>query len=347
MTTKSALIAMSGGVDSTVAAMLMKERGYQCHGAMMKLHPNVKDSSSAAKTAAAKLNIPFEIFDFSDEFHKHVVEKFVRVYEKGETPNPCVYCNKNLKFGLLLNKALDKNMDYIVTGHYAQIEKDEATGRFFLKKAKNTQKDQSYALFSLTQKQLSHIKFPLGSFASKADVRDYAEQNGLENAQRSDSQDICFIPDGDYVKFIKEYTSSTPKKGRFIDTDGNFLGENKGIINYTIGQRRGIGLSMPYPAYVLEINAENNTVIIGKNESLFSKTLKINNINLITSDKLDTEIRANVKIRYSHKPQPATIRQTQNDEIEIEFDEPQRAITKGQAAVIYDGDYVIGGGTIF
>jgi len=347
MKKEKALIAMSGGVDSSVAALLMIKEGLECQGAMMKLHPNVKDSSEAAANAARKLNIPFQLFDFSKEFEKLVIERFIETYEKGLTPNPCIYCNKSLKFGLLLDKAVEQNMDYIVTGHYARIERDGATGRFLLRKAADISKDQSYVLYSLNQKQLSHTKFPLGSFENKAAVREYAREHGLENAQRSDSQDICFIPNGDYVKFITEHTGTRQKKGRFVDIEGNDLGEHKGIINYTVGQRRGMGLSMPYPAYVVDVNAENNTVVVGRNEDLFTKTFELCDVNLIPFDKIDSKIRATVKIRYAHTAQPATVHQTGDDKLRIEFDEPQRAITKGQAAAIYDGDYVIGGGIIF
>jgi tRNA-specific 2-thiouridylase len=245
---------------------------------------------------------------------------------------------------MLLEKARELGKDCIVTGHYARIER-AADGRYLLKKGTDLSKDQSYVLYSLTQEQLSHTRFPLGGMM-KSEVREIAITEGFHNAVKNDSQDICFVPDGDYTGFIEKNIDETPYTGRFVDADGNDLGESKSIIHYTIGQRRGLGLAMPYPVYVLDIRPEDNTVVLGKDEMLFSKTLYMRNINLIALDRLDSPIGASVKIRYKHTEQPAVIRQIDDDTLHVEFEEPQRAITRGQAAVIFDGDTVIGGGTI-
>jgi len=335
---------MSGGVDSTVAALLTIRDGYICVGAVMKLHPKAADSEAGARTVAEKLGIPLIVCDLTESFATHVINRFINEYRDGRTPNPCVDCNKHLKFGKLAEKARELGKDYIVTGHYARIEHN-SNGRYLLKKSANPLKDQSYVLYSLTQDQLARTRLPLGGM-SKTQVRELAHDAGLENADKRESQDICFIPDGDYVKFITEYTGVLPRKGRFIDPDGNYLGEHNGVINYTVGQRRGMGLAMPYPAYVLEVKPDDDTVIVGRDSMLYTKTLCAKEINFIPFDKLETPLRALVKIRYKHNEQPATVYQTGEDTLRIEFDEPQRAITKGQAAVIYDGDTVIGGGTI-
>ena len=341
---ESALVAMSGGVDSTVAAMLAIEGGLDCAGATMKLYPSGNGGEEDARSAARSLGIPFYVFDFSAFFATRVIERFVNAYREGKTPNPCVDCNKYIKFGCLLEKARELGKDYVVSGHYAQIERS-AGGRFLLKKGADTAKDQSYVLYGLTQGQLARIRFPLGG-ATKPQVREMALGAGLENSDKRESQDICFVPDGEYAKFITEYTGDTPRKGRFVDAEGNDLGENRGVIHYTIGQRRGLGLAMMHPVYVLDIRTENDTVVIGENGLLYSKVLHINDINLIPLDKLGAPIKARVKIRYKQPEQPAAIYQIEEDTIRIEFEEPQRAITRGQAAVIYDGDVVIGGGTI-
>ena len=339
---------MSGGVDSAVAAMLAIRAGFDCTGAMMKLTSEacniIKDDITAAGAVAQQLDIPFDIYDLSRQFADFVIEPFIAEYKRGRTPNPCVVCNKMLKFGKLLETAHESGFDYIVTGHYARVERND-TGRYILKKGIDASKDQSYVLYTLTQEQLAHVMFPLGG-KTKQEVRELALSVGFDNAFRQESQDICFIPDGDYFKFITEYTGTEPARGRFIDTDGNNLGESKGVSAYTVGQRRGLGLSMPHPPYVLELRPQDNTVVVGKEEMLYTKTLKAKNINLIPFDTLEAPKRANVKIRYAHPGQPATVAQPDSDTLIIEFDEPQRAITGGQAAVIYDGDIVIGGGTI-
>jgi len=340
----SALIAMSGGVDSTVAAVLMMQDGFDCAGASMMLFPGGEKTVSEARAAADWLGISFYECDFSACFTEHVIKPFIFEYREGRTPNPCIFCNKHLKFGSFLDKARELGRDHIVTGHYAQIDCD-VNGRYLLKKGADASKDQSYVLYTLTQEQLAGTKLPLGGL-TKPMVRKIAFNEGFNNANRSESQDICFIPGGDYFSFINEYTGETPSKGRFVDIDGNFLGESRGVRSYTVGQRRGLGLSMPHPPYVLEIQPEDNTVVVGKEEMLYSKSFHAVSINLIPFDKLDGTIKANVKIRYSDPGHPASVQQTGEDTLYIEFDEPQRAITKGQSAVIYDGDLVLGGGVI-
>jgi tRNA-specific 2-thiouridylase len=342
--TKSVLIAMSGGVDSTVAAILSQRDGFECVGATMRLFNNSDKTVEEARTVTAKLGLPFFVFDFSESFAKRVIEPFIDEYRAGRTPNPCIECNKHLKFGQLQKKALELGMESIATGHYAQVERD-ANGRYLLKKGADKKKDQSYVLYTLTQEQLSLVRFPLGSL-TKSQVREVALCVGLDVAKSGESLDICFVPDGDYVKYITEYSGINPRKGRFIDTEGNILGENKGVISYTIGQRRGLGLALPYPPYVLELRPEDDTVVIGKSELLYSKTLTVTDINLIPFDKLDAPLKAQVKIRYSDPGHSATVHQTDENTIHIEFDESQRAITKGQSAVFYDNDIVIGGGRI-
>jgi len=342
---QSALVAMSGGVDSTVAAMLAMRNGFNCTGATMKVYAGSDKTVSDARNAASFINIPFHEFDFIKPFEENVIKPFIDEYRQGRTPNPCIICNKYLKFGIFMDKTTEMGMDRLITGHYVQVEYSENDKRYFLKKGLDPKKDQSYVLYSLTQEQLAKVVFPLGCH-TKTQVREIANKAGYKITDYKESQDICFIPDGDYMKFINEYTGEVPEKGRFVDINGNDLGENKGVSSYTIGQRRGLGLAMPHPPYVIELCPENNTVVIGTQEMLYSKTLDANNINFIAVDKLDSSIKANVKIRYSDPGHLATIHQTGEDTLKIEFDEPQRAITKGQAAVIYDGEIVIGGGTI-
>jgi len=344
ITRKSAVIAMSGGVDSSVAAMLAIQNGECCTGAFMKLCGGSESSELNARSVAAHLGIPFETCDFTEPFTKRVITRFVDEYRRGCTPNPCVDCNRHIKFGLLLDRARLLGAGYLMTGHYARAGCD-GKGRYTLKKGADASKDQSYFLYTLRQEQLAMVRFPLGGLTKKQ-VRELASGSGLEISGARESQDICFIPDGGHSGFITAYTGEPPRKGRFTDIGGNDLGETNGFAYYTIGQRRGLGLSMPYPPYVLDIRDGGGTVVIGEDKSLYSKKFTVQDINLIPFDMLASPVRATVKIRYKHAGQPATVWQIGKDELRIEFDEPQRAITKGQAAVIYDGDLVIGGGTI-
>lgn len=353
---KKAIIAMSGGVDSSAAALLAIERGYECIGATMKLFNSGVDPAREnsccsladvedARSVAYSLGMPYYVFNFTSRFKEDVIDRFVFAYENGRTPNPCIDCNKYLKFDKLFQRAQELDYDFIVTGHYAQIEYDNQTGRYLLKKAVDLSKDQSYVLYSMTQEQLAHTLFPLGGM-KKSEVRAVAEAHGFVNAKKHDSQDICFVQNGRYADFIRQYTGKDYPEGSFIDTRGNVLGTHKGIINYTIGQRKGLGLALPAPMYVCRIDVENNAVILGYDADLYTKELLIDNVNLISVERLDKPMRCTVKIRYRQDEQPATVTQHNDGAVSIVFDEPQRAVTKGQAAVIYDGEIVVGGGII-
>jgi len=352
-----ALIAMSGGVDSSVAAYLMKDQGYDCIGVTMKLYDNEDIGIDREKTCCSlsdiddargvcnRIDIPYYVFNFKGEFEEQVIQRFIRIYKEGGTPNPCIDCNKHLKFKALMERMEELGCDYVVTGHYARIEKDEETGRFLLKKGLDESKDQSYVLYNLTQHQLSHVRFPLGEY-NKSQIREIAEEHDFINARKKDSQDICFVPDGDYAEFIENHTGESFPEGDFILEDGTVVGKHKGQIRYTIGQRKGLGVAYKKPLYVTGKDLENNKVILGDNEDLFTTTLKANEINLITCDRLEEPIRCSAKIRYKHKEAACTVTQTGEDELTVVFDEPQRGITTGQSLVMYQGDVVVGGGII-
>ncbi len=354
---KKALIAMSGGVDSSVAACLMKENGYSCIGVTMKLFQNEEiglkrehtccslDDVEDARSVAYQLQIPYYVFNFSDCFQKCVIERFVSSYENGITPNPCIDCNRYLKFDKLFQRARELEYDYVVTGHYARVEYDAETERYLLKKALDSDKDQSYVLYAMTQEQLKHTLFPLGEL-TKPQVRKIAEKHALINAQKHDSQDICFVANGKYTDFIRQYTGKAYPEGDFIDCDGKVLGTHKGIIHYTIGQRKGLNISSKVPLYVCAINPEKNTVTLGTNEQLYTKSLTAGHINMISVPFLEKPARLKVKVRYRHPEQWAVVTQVDADTLHVEFEEPQRAVTRGQAVVLYDGDLVVGGGII-
>ena len=352
-----ALIAMSGGVDSSVAAWLMQQAGYDCTGITMRLTRNEtlgqsgfhtccseKDIEDAAEVAFA-MDIPYEVLDFTADFREKIIEKFIRVYEMGGTPNPCIDCNRYMKFDHLLRWAESHGMEYVVTGHYARVEQDEATGRWLLKKGLDEGKDQSYVLYNLTQEQLAHVRLPLGSL-HKAEVREIAEKQHFINARKHDSQDICFVPDGDYAAYIEEEAGVKVPEGNFVLTDGTVLGRHKGITHYTVGQRKGLGLALGYPAFVLEIRPETNEVVIGTKEESMTTQLRARNLNFMAVEDLTEPLHVFTKIRYNHKGAWCTIEKTGEDEVLCTFDEPQRAVTPGQAVVFYDGEYVLGGGTI-
>ena len=357
MEEKKALIAMSGGVDSSVAAYLMKREGFQCTGVTMRLYNNELigedrestccslDDVEDARSVARRLGMPYYVFNFTDDFHEKVIAKFIRCYECGTTPNPCIDCNRYLKFDHLMRRGLELGCDDVVTGHYARIRRDEETGRYLLYKATDLSKDQSYVLYSLTQEQLAHTRFPLGEM-TKAEARTIAEEQGFINARKHDSQDICFVPDGDYVAFMERYTGKQYEPGDFLDLQGNVVGRHKGAVSYTLGQRKGLGLAMGAPVYVCAKDMEKNTVTVGPNEALFSKSLRAGDWNWFPFPTLTGPLHISAKARYNQPPQPATVYPEAEGFARVEFDEPQRALTPGQAVVLYDGDMVVGGGTI-
>lgn len=353
---KKAMIAMSGGVDSSVAAYLISQQGYETVGVTMKLHNDesqaqaeasccTSDDIEDARSVAGKLGIPYHVYNYSDNFTEHVISRFVDAYRNARTPNPCIDCNRYIKFDRLVRTAIELGFDYVVTGHYAVTEYDEASGRYLLKKAVDESKDQSYVLYSLSQEQLSHILFPLGSM-SKQEVREIADKLDFINADKPDSQDICFVPDGDYARFIEEWCGLKFENGNFVDLQGNVIAQHKGIINYTIGQRKGLGIAAKTPYYVVGKNLETNEVILGSNDDLFSSTLTATDVNFISVEKLTGPMRVRAKVRYKQKETDATISPLGNGDVSVVFDEPQRAIASGQAVVFYDGDIVVGGGTI-
>ena len=349
---KKVAVAMSGGIDSAVAALLVKNAGYEAIGATMllckKILPDGTDATEAdirdAKAICDKLEIEHRVYDLSNDFKKTVINDFTSTYMMGATPNPCIVCNKALKFGRLLDLELENGSDLIATGHYAHIEKRD-DGRFILKKAADTKKDQTYMLWSLSQHQLSHTLFPLGDL-QKTEIREIGSQNGFVNAHKSDSQDICFIPDGDYASFIEKELGIKFPEGNYIDENGSLLGKHKGMIHYTIGQRKGLGISMNKHVFVIKKDAESNTVTLADEDKLFTDTVIIKNINLIPFDTFDGELEVEAKIRYSQSQCKAIAMISGDDEITIKFSNPQRAPAKGQSAVMYIDDTVVGGGII-
>ena len=348
MSQNKVLVAMSGGVDSSVAAYLIQQQCNHCAGGIMRLcdeallgHPCNADAVEDAQAVADRLGIPLYIFDETEAFRTQVVDRFIRCYEEGGTPNPCIDCNRHIKFDVLLQRAKSLGFDYIATGHYAKIAQDQQTGRYLLYRAGDKSKDQSYFLAGLTQEQLGHIRFPLGEL-TKEQARSIAEEQGFINARKRDSQDICFIPDGDYKAFMERYTQKTYPAGDYLDTAGKIVGRHSGAVGYTIGQRKGLGIAMGEPVYVCAKDMENNTVTLGKNEDLMRSALRAENWNFIPFAQLTEPMRVMAKVRYRHTEQPATV----YPDGRVIFDAPQRAITTGQAVVLYDGDLIVGSGTI-
>lgn len=338
------LVGMSGGVDSSAAALILKEKGYSVTGLTLKLCKEDKEQDiNDAKAVCEKLGIEHLTLDLKNEFQEKVIDEFINQYKIGLTPNPCLECNKYIKFGKMLELALEKGFDKIATGHYARVEKKGE--RFILKKATDISKDQSYVLYSLTQHQLKHLELPLGCL-TKSEIREKAEESGLVNANRPDSQDICFVPNGDYAAFIEENGGFVSEKGNYTDINGNILGKHQGVIHYTIGQRKGLGIALGKPQFVIDKSSETNTVVLGDEENLFKKEVLVSDVNFIPFDKLEREMRVTAKLRYRHAEQPATIYPMDDTKVKILFDEPQRAPSSGQGAVFYDGDTVVGGGKI-
>ncbi len=344
------LIAMSGGVDSAVAAYLMQKNGFDCQGATMRLYDkfgkdeekNLNDINDA-KSVCEALGMKFHVLDYRNEFKKEVIDRFISIYENGGTPNPCIECNRFMKFGLFLDSAINLGCKKIATGHYARIEKSGS--RYYLKKAADIKKDQTYFLYSLTQDKLEKVHFPLGDM-TKDEIRRIAVKQGFVSAHKSDSQDICFVSGGDYISVIKNFTMKDYPKGDFVDISGKVIGTHEGIINYTVGQRKGLGTAFGERVYVMEKDIENNRVVIGKNDDLFSKSLDAADFNWIAFDNPKDGLKASAKVRYSTGEAECTAFITGEKKVHIEFKTPQRAIAKGQAVVLYDSDIVLGGGTI-
>lgn len=350
------LVAMSGGVDSSVSVKLLLDEGYDVAGATMHLYNNEDIGLERSRTCcslndvedarlvALKLGIDFHVFNFSSDFKEYVIDNFVDTYLNGATPNPCIECNKHLKFGKFLDRALLLGYDHIATGHYVTKELDENSQRWLLKRSGDRMKDQSYVLYGMTQKQLKRTLFPVGEM-NKDKIRSIAEENSLVNADKPDSQDICFIPDGDYAKFITERAGEQPD-GDIVLSDGSVLGKHKGLINYTVGQRRGIGVSYSEPLFVINKDISSNKLIMGTKDEVFSSSLTASDVNFIPFDKLTEPIECTAQTRYHQQDVPCCVYPLDDNRVRVEFKTPHKAISKGQAVVFYDGEYVVGGGTI-
>ncbi len=354
---QSVFAGMSGGVDSSVAALLLRRAGYDVSGVNLRLFHNEDLGQGREKTCcsladaedaravAARLGVPFYVFDFSQVFRDTVIADFISEYEAGRTPNPCAVCNRAVKFGALLQRALALRGEFLATGHYARVERDETTGRWLLKRGVDRSKDQSYFLYMLTQEQLRRTLFPLGGL-HKTEVRRIAEQNGLVNAKKRDSQDICFAPDGDYVSFIQRTTGRPSPAGDFVDESGRVLGRHKGFVRYTRGQHKGLGLSIEPPLYVLDKDPSTGAIRLGPDAALWTRTLTAENMNWISVPALAKPMRVTAKTRHSQTEASAVAEALEGGGARLTFDEPQRAVTPGQAVVLYDGETVVGGGTI-
>ena len=337
------LLGMSGGVDSSVSALLLQQKGYKVIGTSLNLYGN--NSNIDAQNICKDLDIEYHEYDYKNEFKKHVIKDFIQCYSNCKTPNPCIECNKYMKFGYMWEIAKQLDCKYLATGHYAKTEYSEKYGRWVLKKSKAGKKDQSYVLWNIPKELLEHILFPLAEFEEKEQIREIARQNNLNVANKPDSEDICFIPDGNYKKFLEENSNISPKQGNIVNTKGEVLGKHTGLYNYTIGQRKGLGISYKSPLFVLGFNPHRNEVIVGEENELYKKEISVSDINLLLVDEINEPIEVDVKTRYSSKVAKAQIMQYGN-EIKVVFEESQRAITPGQSAVFYIDDIVLGGGKI-
>jgi len=349
---KKVVVAVSGGVDSSLAAALLLEQGYEVIAVYMEMlplssgnHGHLSKGARDAQRVAESLNIPFHVLDVRQLFEQKVISLFVNEYVSGRTPNPCIACNRFIKFGVFIKNAVDLGADYVATGHYARITYDSNINRYCLKKAADERKDQTYVLYNLSQEQLSRTLFPLGGF-SKEEVRRMAVSFGIVTADRPESQEICFIPDNDYHRFLRERAGDKIKPGSFVDLEGKVLGIHKGVPFYTVGQRKGLGLAMGEPVYVVSLDSANNSVVLGRNQDVFSQGLISSDNNFILYEKIDKPVKVKAKIRYSAKPAEALITPLDGDNVKVVFENPQRAVTPGQAVVYYQGEYVVGGGTI-
>lgn len=349
MENKRVMLGMSGGVDSSVAALLLKNAGYDVIGATLELFAGSSccniDTYIDAKNVCNQLGIPHFTFNYKDEFRKYVIDDFIACYANCKTPNPCIECNKYMKFGYMYEKAKEMGCEYIATGHYAKTEYSEEYGRWVLKKSNSLKKDQSYVLWNIPKELVEHVLFPLAEYEEKEEIRKIARDNNLKVANKPDSEDICFVPDGNYKKFLENNSDIKPKEGNIVNTNGKVLGKHTGLYNYTIGQRKGLGISNPVPLFVVGFNSAKNEVIVGEEKELYKSEIEVQEINLILVDEIPDWMDVEVKTRYSSKVAKAKIKQI-DDKIVVKFGEPQRAVTPGQSAVFYVGDIVLGGGKI-